>query len=368
VRIKKSVPAGPQVVKEDRSGIRIVEMDGCWKTELVGHFPHGAPTCTLVGTREGLEEVLRPLRLVAPCDARVLITGETGTGKNTVAEIIHHMHQERRQHHFRRTNLGALVPELAASQLFGHVKGAFTGAVKDSPGIVVESNRGTLFLDQLSDASSAVQTMLLTLLEVKKVNPVGAHGVPGKDVDFRVIAGTIESPEELRESGKVREDLFYRINEYHIELKPLRFRRSEILPMARFFLDQARELRKGMAVLTLIAPDAQRALEAYHWPGNVRELDHAIRGAVVESRADPTATVLEAQWFRIAPRRSRRTPSDDYETALHRFRHEWAHRLLASKLNNKDAAATMGISQDTFRKYRDWNEPGAGERPRDKMR
>jgi transcriptional regulator with PAS, ATPase and Fis domain len=368
VRIKKSVPAGPPIVKEDRSGIRIVEMDGCWKTELVGHFPHGAPTCTLVGTREGLEEVLRPLRLVAPCDARVLITGETGTGKNTVAEIIHHMHQERRQHHFRRTNLGALVPELAASQLFGHVKGAFTGAVKDSPGIVVESDRGTLFLDQLSDASSAVQTMLLTLLEVKKVNPVGAHGVPGKDVDFRVIAGTIESPEELRDSGKVREDLFYRINEYHIELKPLRFRRSEILPMARFFLQQAGELRKGMSVLARIPPDVQRALEAYHWPGNVRELDHAIRGAVVESRADPTATLLEARWFRIAPQLSRRAPSGDYETALHRFRHEWAHRLLASKLNNKDAAATMGISQDTFRKYRDWNEPGAGERPRGKRR
>jgi transcriptional regulator with PAS, ATPase and Fis domain len=293
----------------------------------------------------------------------VLITGETGTGKNTVAELIHHMHQERRHHQFRRTNLGALVPELAASQLFGHVKGAFTGAVKDSPGIVVESNHGTLFLDQLSDASAAVQTMLLTLLEVKKVNPVGAHGVPGKNVDFRVIAGTIESPEELRDARKVREDLFYRINEYHIELKPLRFRRSEILPMARFFLERARELRKDISVLTDIAPDAQRALDAYPWPGNVRELDHTIRGAVVESRADPTATVLEAQWLRMAPQRSYRASSVDYETALHRFRHEWAHRLLANGLNNKRAAAAMGISQDSFRKYRDWNEPGTGEWP-----
>jgi transcriptional regulator with PAS, ATPase and Fis domain len=203
--------------------------------------------------------------------------------------------------------------------------------------------------------------MLLTLLEVKKVNPVGAHGVPGKDVNFRVIAGTIESPEELRASGKVREDLFYRINEYHIELKPLRFRRSEILPMARFFLEQARELRNGMSGLTGIAPDAQQSLEAYHWPGNVRELDHTIRGAVVESRVEPTATVLEAQWLRMAPQRSQRTLADDYETALHRFRFEWAHRLLASKFNNKDAAAAMGISQDTFRKYRDWHEPGTGE-------
>jgi transcriptional regulator with PAS, ATPase and Fis domain len=210
--------------------------------------------------------------------------------------------------------------------------------------------------------------MLLTLLEVKKVNPVGAHGVPGKDVDFRVIAGTIESLEELRDSRKVREDLFYRICECHVELKPLRFRRSEILPMARFFLEQACALRKGMSVLTSIAPDVQRALEACHWPGNVRELDHTIRGAVVESRADPTATVLGAQWLRMAPRRSHRTHSDDYETALHRFRHEWAHRLLASKLNNKRAAATMGISQDTFRKYRDWNEPSAGEWPSRKGR
>jgi len=126
--------------------------------------------------------------------------------------------------------------------------------------------------------------------------------VPGKDVDFRVIAGTIESPEELRDSGKVREDLFYRINEYHIELKPLRFRRSENSADGEILLQQAGELRKGMSVLTRIAPDVQRALR-HTLAGNVRELDHAIREPSL-SPGGPDRNRSGAQWFRIAPRRS----------------------------------------------------------------
>ncbi|MCP4401067.1 MAG: sigma-54 factor interaction domain-containing protein [bacterium] len=125
----------------------------------------------LIGESDAIEKLKKEIKLVAPTEAQVLISGETGSGKNLVAKMIHDLHPHREGYQFRRTNIGALVPELAASQLFGHVKGAFTGAERNHEGIIVEADKGTLFLDEISKSSPNVQVMLLTLLEVDRINP-----------------------------------------------------------------------------------------------------------------------------------------------------------------------------------------------------
>lgn len=312
-------------------------------------------TVRLVGSAAGILELLSKVRLVGPTKARVLITGETGTGKNLIAELIHLLHETRWEHLFRRTNVGALVPDLAASQLFGHVKGAFTGAVRDFPGIVREADKGTLFLDQLSDAPANVQDMLLTLLEVGTINPVGGRkGWDDQTVDIRLVSATLESPEQLISERKIREDLFYRVMEYHIHLPPLRDRPNEIMPLARYFLERAHELREPgeCALLEEIHPDAIENLLKYPWPGNVRELMHVIRAAVVLSRSDSRATSLRKEWLRFA-QPLQKFHSKGYRQSLDDFKHDWAVRtLLQCGGNNRQAARMMGISQDQFRKLR----------------
>jgi DNA-binding NtrC family response regulator len=333
----------------------------------------------LVGTREGVEELLRLIGNVAPTDARVLITGATGTGKNLVAEVIHLLHPQRWPQEFRRTNVGALVPQLAQSQLYGHKKGAFTGALKDSEGIVLEADRGTLFLDQLSDAEPNVQEMLLTLLEVRRINPVGASaGDPRPKVDIRLVSATLESPPALRNHEKFRRDLFYRVMEYHIPLPPLKERKLEIVALARYFLDEADELRRPpwenrdppLRKLTRISPKAERELKRYPWEGNVRELQHVIRAAVVSSRQAPEATELKRKWL-VLPAASSESLSlrwssepGAYKRALKQFNCDWARKTLdLCNSNRKKASKLMGVAQDTLRKYLAYRRGSPGEKP-----
>lgn len=271
------------------------------------------PLNQLIGSSEAMKEVKKMIKLVAPTDAKVLISGETGTGKTMIANIIHSLHPTRKNHNFRRTNIGALVSTLAQSQLYGHVAHAFTGATQKSDGIVLESNNGTFFLDEVATAHPEVQIMLLNLLEIPVVNPVGGGVNDRKKVDIRVISATTHSPHELLNRESFRTELFFRISEYIIELKPLRERKEDIKLLANHFMKANNEkircpgklmedgkTSKPFPKLKGIESKALKMLEDYDWPGNVRELEHVIRSAMVESRKDYSTTTLKKEWIKFS--------------------------------------------------------------------
>lgn len=324
-----------------------------------------AQRAVLIGASKKMLDVRKHIELVAPTEARVLITGETGTGKNLVAQAIHLRHPSCSCHTFRRTNIGALVPELAASQLFGHKRGAFTGAYKDVEGIVLEANHGTLFLDEVSTAAQCVQIMLLTLLEAERINPVGA----GRDDDrpkfqIRVLAATTLTPQQLLHLDSFRHELFYRLAEYVIELPPLRERKEDIPDLAGYFLFKAnkkircaKEQGKRCRALMGLEKDALDYLcEKYDWPGNVRELDHVIRAAVVRSRVCPEAITLRKEWISFPDYRPRQLAAPPLTLAGVKSLDEKialiCQRELQATGGNKNAAAeNLHVNIRTFNKY-----------------
>jgi DNA-binding NtrC family response regulator len=320
----------------------------------------------IYGSESWLKKLRHELSLVGPTEAKVIITGETGTGKTKLAKAIHLCNRERATRTFRRTNVGALVPELAASQLYGHVKGAFTNAVADHTGVVEESYGGTFFMDEVAAAADSVQVMLLTLLETKKINKVGAAPHQAKDSNARFIAATTLPINDLRDLKSFRKDLFFRISEYHIAIPPLRDSPQEIAQLAQHFLvecqDKYRTIRfqkKEFAALKAIEGAAIERLQRYRWPGNVRELQSVIHTAVVRSREDPRETILRARHLPSLadpePAASGISNFDEYPTwkdakeAFHREWMEWALRRCGT-------AAEVGhrfrVDQKTIRKYR----------------
>ncbi len=223
----------------------------------------------LVGSSAAMREVQKQIGLLADSDATVLITGETGTGKEVVARAIHR-HGRRATRPFIAVNCAAIPAELLESQLFGHVRGAFTGAVADRIGSFREADRGTLFLDEVGDMDPALQAKLLRVLQERVVTPVGGRAVA---VDVRVVAATHRDlPRAVRE-GRFREDLYYRIGVVPLSLPPLRERLADIVPLAEHFLALAAP--RGTPPKRLSADAAARLL-AHPWPGNVRELRNAM--------------------------------------------------------------------------------------------
>lgn len=214
---------------------------------------------------------------VAPTDSNVLLLGESGTGKEVIARAIHGAGL-RSDERFLAVNCAALTESLLESQLFGHVRGSFTGAAQTQKGLLEEAHGGTLFLDEIGDISAALQAKLLRVLQEGEFIPVGA--VRAKQVDVRFIAATNKNLENEVASGRFREDLFYRLNVITLSLPPLRERPDDIEPLARHFLEKM-ILRTGSRVRR-IAPDALAALRSYAWPGNVRELENVIeRGSIL---------------------------------------------------------------------------------------
>ncbi|MBI4422126.1 MAG: sigma 54-interacting transcriptional regulator, partial [Elusimicrobia bacterium] len=220
--------------------------------------------------------VLELVRKVAATDATVLIQGESGTGKELVARAIHE-NSPRRTGAFVAINCGALPEGLLESELFGHVKGAFTGADRNKRGLWEEANGGTLFLDEISETTPNLQVKLLRALQECEIRRVGDnHPIR---VAARVVAATNKDLGKSAKEGKFREDLFYRLKVFPIDLPPLRARSGDILPLAEHFLRKARKRMAGQA--TRLAPQAAAALKAYPWPGNVRELEHALERALI---------------------------------------------------------------------------------------
>ena len=231
----------------------------------------------LVGSSPPMQEVFKQISLVAPTELPVLITGETGTGKDLAARAIH-AHSPRRHRPFVATSLGALAPSVIESELFGHVRGAFTGATADRPGLFAIADGGTLFLDEIGEAPLDLQVKLLRALETREVTPVGA-AAPRK-LDVRVIAATNRDLVAAIAAGTFREDLYHRLHVFPIHMPPLAARRDDIDTLAAHML--ARQAA-GRATPT-ISEAFRVALRSRPWPGNVRELKHAIEYAAVVAR------------------------------------------------------------------------------------
>jgi len=235
----------------------------------------------LVGQSEPMQAVFEQIESVAAVDSTVLISGETGTGKELVAKAIHR-ESTRSDGPFIAVNCGALSPDLAASQLFGHRKGAFTGATDDHEGYFEAADGGTLFLDEIGDVPLDVQRQLLRVLEERSVTRLGE--TDPRPIDVRIIAATHRDLTEEVDEGRFREDLLYRIRIARIALPPLRKRRSDLPLLVRTFLREI-QARMGSEVGT-VSDDAMRCLIDYDWPGNVRELRNALESALIRARGD----------------------------------------------------------------------------------
>ena len=311
----------------------------------------GAAGARPVGHSPAWRDVLRLAETVAPTESTVLITGESGTGKEVVARYIHDL-STRQEESFRSINCGALPESLLESELFGHVKGAFTGAVKDKEGLFTAARRGTFFLDEIGETTPSTQVKLLRVLQQREVIPVGAtEAVP---VETRLLAATNRDLEEEIRRGSFRADLFYRLNVIAVHLPPLRQRGDDILLLAEAFL--ARSARGGEP--KQLAPGARDALLAYGWPGNVRELENALEraviltsGGVIEAEALP-ARVTER---RAEPLLSDRPPATPTMEAIERAYIQWV--LQAEAGNKSRAAEVLGIDPSTlYRKLARYGE------------
>jgi two-component system response regulator PilR (NtrC family) len=221
-----------------------------------------------------MQNVCEMIRKVAPTDTTVLVYGESGTGKELVAKAIH-AYSKRKAKNFMPVNCAALPEPLLESEMFGHVKGAFTGASANKPGLFEVANGGTIFLDEIGSMPLSIQGKLLRVLQEKEVRRVG--GTENIPIDARVLAATNTRLESLMEQGKFREDLYYRISVIPIEIKPLRERPEDILPLVYHFLRGEGPKDKPPPS---IDPEVCSILESYAWPGNVRELENAIKHAL----------------------------------------------------------------------------------------
>ncbi|BFG81710.1 sigma-54 dependent transcriptional regulator [Paraburkholderia terrae] len=261
--------------------------------------------------------LLERIRMVAPSDANVLVIGETGTGKELVARHVHNL-SARKDGPFVAVNCGAFSESLVESELFGHEKGAFTGAFCAKPGWFEAANGGTLFLDEIGDLPLSMQVKLLRVLQEREIVRLGSRrSVP---IDVRVLAATNVHLQDAVAAGHFREDLFYRLNVVHLAVPTLRDRPGDILPLARYFIEEYRN-RLGYGAVD-IDPRAERKLLEHGWPGNIRELENVIHYALLVCRSDSLGegdlqmSSFGIQGARRAANEPAATPLGELEAAL----------------------------------------------------
>lgn len=268
----------------------------------------------LIGESPEMVSLRAEIERVARSDAKVLVTGESGTGKEIVAQSVHAA-SPRAGMVFAPVNCAGLPETLLESELFGHVKGSFTGAYRDKPGKLESAHNGTIFLDEIGEMTLRMQGMLLRFLETGELQKVGAEG-SGRLVNVRVLAATNRNLREMIVHGTFREDLFYRLNVIHIHVPPLRDRRSDIPLLVEHFLE--RFTVSNQSPITAVSPSAMKALTDYAWPGNVRELENVVERLVVNVRQrtieldDLSSEVRAQDLVSLRPKRERRrTIADD---------------------------------------------------------
>lgn len=297
-----------------------------------------------------MEQLMELVHTIADTQATVLITGESGTGKSLLAQYIHN-HSTRRQKPFIKISCGSLSETLLESELFGHVRGAFTGAIRDKKGKFEEAHGGTIFLDDVNSASPNLQVKLLRVLQEKVIERVGGN-TPIR-VDVRIITATNTPLKEEVDKQQFREDLYYRINVVSLNIPPLRERLSDIGPLAEHFIKQFNQIHKRK--VRGISKNALQICLRHSWPGNVRELENVIEQAVILSPGDyivpeSLPSYLREAWSAASP--STRDLTLD-EALAHAEKHILVETLERFKWNRKMCAQVLGISRTTlFNKMR----------------
>jgi two-component system response regulator GlrR len=294
------------------------EAGGQWRRDIITRNP-------------AMEDLLAKARMVAESDASVFIHGDSGTGKELVASAIHRA-SPRRDAAFVAINCGAIPEQLLESELFGHVKGSFTGAVRDNKGLFQTANRGTLFLDEIGDMPVALQVKLLRVLQERKVRPVGS--TESHDVDVRVISATHRNLEAEMAAGNFREDLYYRLNVVALSLPPLGERREDIPLLANHFLSLIAE--KYKKAVNGFAPEALELMVSASWPGNVRQLYNVVEQAVALSTTPIIPVTLAQQAIQ-----NQQAEFASFEDARRRFEREYLTQLLKITEGNVTQAARL---------------------------
>lgn len=301
------------------------------------------PDIDLVGRSHAFIEVMKQVGRVAATNLPVLLTGESGTGKELVAATLHRR-SDRANKPFVAVNCGAIPAELIESELFGHLKGSFTGADRDRRGLWEEADGGTVFLDEITETSPSFQVKLLRVLQQREIRRVGSNQT--RSVDVRVIAASNRDVEAEVRAGSFRNDLFYRLNAVSIVLPPLRERREDIPPLAQSFADRVYSLNPSVR----FSPEALGLLQRYSWPGNVRELENAVVGAVAMCDGTIRAKDLPA---RISNGSPANLPGNDAPTyplpeqaieewvPLAHIEGRYVARVLVHTKGNKQAAARV---------------------------
>jgi DNA-binding NtrC family response regulator len=295
------------------------------------------------GKSRAFIDVVKLAETVAPTDSTVLITGESGTGKEVIARYLHSL-SDRASGPFVSINCGALPENLLESELFGHIKGAFTGAVRDKQGLFVAARAGTFFLDEVGEMTPAIQVKLLRVLQEREVVPVGAiEPIP---VDVRIVAATNRDLEEEIRRGTFRSDLFYRLNVITMHLPPLRDRADDIPILADYLLARFAATRGKEP--PRLSTEASAALQAHDWPGNVRELENALERAAVLSEDEIAVAALPARLTsaKVQPLVADRLPPNPTLEIIERAYILWV--LEAEAGNKTRAAEVLGIDPSTL--------------------
>ena len=307
----------------------------------------------LIGASQPMQRVKDIIGKVAVTDSPVLIEGESGTGKELVAAAIHRL-SSRAKRPFLPVNCSAIPPDLLESEFFGHVRGAFSGAVADALGLFRGANQGTIFLDEIAELSPALQVKLLRVLQEMQVRPVGS--TKAYPVDVRVIAATNRDLAAIVREGHFREDLYYRLNVVHFELPPLRARDGDVPILLTAMLRDLAERAGGTA--PLVTPEAWAVLEQYQWPGNVRELRNVAQRLMAlddDGRitvTDLPAAILTATRGHPTERVSIDLFSPAQGRAMTQFKAEYVRRMLEQHRGNvTQAARSAGVSRRTFHRW-----------------
>jgi transcriptional regulator with PAS, ATPase and Fis domain len=305
----------------------------------------------VVGDSDVLVELYRMIDRVADTSCTVLITGESGTGKELLARAVHGA-SPRRNRPFVAVNCGAIPEALLESELFGHARGAFTGAHAAKQGRLAQADGGTLFLDEIGELPLALQVKLLRVLQAREYSPVGDTRTLSADV--RIVAATNIDLEEAARNGTFREDLYYRLNVIHLAAPPLRDRAEDIPALAGYFLERARA-KAGRDRITKISRQAAELLCSYGWPGNVRELENTIERAVLLSGGsviEPRDLPAKLQGFGTSERGTSPRLSErgvDLRKAVETFENQLIRQALErTNWNKKRAAELLGINRTTL--------------------
>lgn len=314
----------------------------------------------IIGNSGAMQKVLDQVLRAAEVDSTVVIAGESGTGKELIAEALH-KGSPRHQGPFVTVNMAAIPESLVESELFGHVRGAFTGSTVDRIGRFEAADGGTLFIDEIGDFETSLQAKLLRVLESRRLSPVGANSE--REIDVRVVAATNRCLEEMAVSGEFRQDLYYRLNVVTIFLPPLRARRSDIKLLVDHFLDELCE-RRGLEIPKL-DHELSRFIETYHWPGNIRQLRNCLESMVVMAR-HPVLTKddLPARMFVLEDRGIRPWELPHNITLAELERKAIAQALERFEGNRVQAAKCLGISVRTLQRKLKEAEPGPKSKSR----